>query len=392
MRRPIIKLKAEIRKAERLGFFQLLAFGLLALPFYLLPFWNAEARAADLLNIRFGWHSTFARVVFDFDEEVAYKMEGDSTRGDIRLEFFGASLSELSQILLGKLDGEIIGALRVQKLGENRVTAEITPKGNFTVKAFHFSEGPIGKEHPFKVVVDVYGSPKSESLMTLIRPDDTDPLLTPATDGERGGSVRSVVPSVGSVVPKSESLEGVVVAEYPVSTDQLPTTPSKSLQLGGGKVQVGQPEENITKITPPHHSGESEKIRGDLWQRTLGAILYPIRGGLKTALAVSILCALVFLAYRFVRKIWKGWRGTRRQGDKKTKPDVGGGDLPLSPSPPLLVGSSGGVERSIGNPQKEKKYELAGQLAAGGWSVREVAKELQMGQREVELVKSLKSS
>jgi len=46
--------------------------------------------------------------------------------------------------------------------------------------------------------------PKSESLMTLIRTDDTDPLPTPAAGGGRGGSVRSVVPSVGSVASKSE--------------------------------------------------------------------------------------------------------------------------------------------------------------------------------------------
>ena len=47
-------------------------------------------------------------------------------------------------------------------------------------------------------------NPKSESQMTLMPTDDTDPLPTPAAGDGNGGSVKSVAPSVGSVVPKSE--------------------------------------------------------------------------------------------------------------------------------------------------------------------------------------------
>ena len=46
-------------------------------------------------------------------------------------------------------------------------------------------------------------NPKAESLMTLIQTDDTDPPPTPAAGDGNGGSVKSVTPPVGSVVPKS---------------------------------------------------------------------------------------------------------------------------------------------------------------------------------------------
>ncbi|MFH1006214.1 MAG: polysaccharide deacetylase family protein [Candidatus Latescibacterota bacterium] len=45
---------------------------------------------------------------------------------------------------------------------------------------------------------------KSESLMTGILTDTTDPLPTPTAGEEKDGSVRSVLPSVGSAVPQSE--------------------------------------------------------------------------------------------------------------------------------------------------------------------------------------------
>ncbi len=305
---------------------------------------DSEARDADLLNIRFGWHNTFARVVFDFDGKVTYQVDGDSTCGEIYIEFFRASLSGLSQIDFGRLNGGMIDSLHVQNLGENRVTAEITPKGNFTLRSFHFSRGrPIGRENPFKVVVDVYrcseGSPRSR-----------DEIIVGHSNND-------------------------------------------NLNLRSGDDEVGPTRGEIVKIESPHNSGSVGKIIGALKQPDISTVLHYIRGDLKTRLAIPILCTVAFLTYQFMKKRPKKRRGAkvRRVFKQPLLPD---NKHRSHRGENVRIGV---VDRVQNLPQdqskdtlsRRRKYELAGQLAAGGWNGRDIAKELQMGQREVELLNYL---